>query len=451
MSVLRRFRLRKYNSKISVFINIKKEASKSLFFLIFNFFFGLFGTLDCEPQILRVRFFNPAERSVDDEKIERNGIKFLLKQMNLELEIFEAVNGLKALDVLKEEIPEVDLFIPIKDYPHMNEMIESLFKDKEIKIQPIDPYVQVLSTPKYQAYLRISDGCNNCCSYCAIPLIRGKFISRPLQDIITEAKILKNKGIQELVVISQDTTKYGIDLEPKTSITQLLKQLIDLGFPSIRLLYLYPDEIEDDLIELIKNNQNVISPYFDIPLQHASNNVLKNMNRRGNKEQYIQLINKIRQNIPNAILRTTYIVGFPGETDDDFNQLLEFTKLIKFDHLGAFTYSKEEGTASYDFDDQIPQNIKAKRYSQLMKIQKTISYENNKKHINEIMTGIVTNYDKDKNEYYLRSYWNAPDDIDGNIIFKSNKQLEIGSFVNVKITNAFIYDLYGEYIENKEK
>ena len=355
------------------------------------------------------------------------------------------------LDVLKEEIPEVDLFIPIKDYPHMNEMIESLFKDKEIKIQPINPYVRLLSTPKYQAYLRISDGCNNCCSYCAIPLIRGKFVSRPFQDIITEAKILKNKGIQELVVISQDTTKYGIDLEPKTSITQLLKQLIDLGFPSIRLLYLYPDEIEDDLIELIKNNQNVISPYFDIPLQHASNNVLKNMNRRGNKEQYIQLINKIRQNIPNAILRTTYIVGFPGETDDDFNQLLEFTKLIKFDHLGAFTYSKEEGTASYDFDDQIPQNIKAKRYSQLMKIQKTISYENNKKHINEIMTGIVTNYDKDKNEYYLRSYWNAPDDIDGNIIFKSNKQLEIGSFVNVKITNAFIYDLYGEYIENKEK
>ena len=175
------------------------------------------------------------------------------------------------------------------------------------------------------------------------------------------------------------------------------------------------------------------------------------MNRRGNKEQYIQLINKIRQNIPNAILRTTYIVGFPGETDDDFNQLLEFTKLIKFDHLGAFTYSKEEGTTSYNFDNQIPQNIKAKRYSQLMKIQKTISYENNKKHINEIMTGIVTNYDKDKNEYYLRSYWNAPDDIDGNIIFKSNKQLEIGSFVNVKITNAFIYDLYGEYIENKEK
>ena len=350
---------------------------------------------------------------------------------------------------LKKELPEVDLFISIKEYPIFGELLEKVIRNKKIQ-GCLDLSKRVLSTRPYTAYLKISEGCNNCCSYCAIPLIRGKFVSRPFQDILCEAKILKNKGIQELVVISQDTTKYGIDLEPKTSITQLLKQLIDLGFPSIRLLYLYPDEIEDDLIELIKNNQNVISPYFDIPLQHASNNVLKNMNRRGNKEQYIQLINKIRQNIPNAILRTTYIVGFPGETDDDFNQLLEFTKLIKFDHLGAFTYSKEEGTASYDFDDQIPQNIKAKRYSQLMKIQKTISYENNKKHINEIMNGIVTNYDKDKNEYYLRSYWNAPDDIDGNIIFKSNKQLEIGSFVNVKITNAFIYDLYGEYIENKD-
>ncbi|MCQ3034758.1 MAG: 30S ribosomal protein S12 methylthiotransferase RimO [Bacilli bacterium] len=347
---------------------------------------------------------------------------------------------------LMAAIPEVDLYVSINEYPHINELIMMLFTD-EVNVQPLNPFVRLLSTPNYQAYLRISEGCNNCCTYCAIPLIRGKFVSRPFEDILKEAHILLEKGIKELVVISQDTTRYGSDFSPKITIATLLKELLKLDFVSIRLLYLYPDEIEDDLIQVIKENQDRLSPYFDIPLQHASNKVLKAMNRRGTKEEYLALIRKIRKEIPNAILRTTYIVGFPGETKRDFEQLINFTKEVKFDHMGAFTYSREEGTKSFDYKGQVRKSTKQKRYDELMKVQKVISYEQNKKHINEIMTGLVVGYDQAKNEYQLRSYWNAPDDIDGYIYFKSKKELTIGESVKIKITNAFVYDLFGELVD----
>ena len=348
---------------------------------------------------------------------------------------------------LKEAIPEVSLFVSIDEYKNINKLIMGLFNESDTNIQPLNPFVRLLSTPDYQAYLRISEGCNNCCTYCAIPLIRGKFVSRPFEDIIKEAHILEEKGIKELVVISQDTTRYGSDFTPKNSVANLLRELLKLNFVSIRLLYLYPDEIEDDLIQVIKENQDRLSPYFDIPLQHASNKVLKAMNRRGTKEEYLSLIRKIRKEIPNAILRTTYIVGFPGETKRDFEQLINFTKEVKFDHMGAFTYSREEGTKSFDFKGQVRKTTKQKRYDELMKVQKVISYEQNKKHIGEIMTGLVVGYDSNKNEYQLRSYWNAPDDIDGYIYFKSNKELTIGQNAKIKITNAFVYDLYGELVD----
>jgi len=348
------------------------------------------------------------------------------------------------LEELKQAIPEVHLWVPIRDYSKLNEKLEELL---ESKVEKLNPFVRLLSTPKYMAYLRISEGCNNCCAYCAIPLIRGHFRSRSLEDLVKESKDLAKNGIKELVLISQDTTRYGTDIDNKTTIVTLLKEILKIdGFTSIRLLYLYPDEITDELIDLIRDNPR-IAPYFDIPFQHSSTPLLKSMLRRGTHEDYQTLINKIREKIPHAVLRTTYIVGFPGETEDDFVNLVAFTKLNKFDHMGAFKYSREDGTKSYSYPNQISDALKAGRLNKIMEVQKKISYQNNKERIGEIMHGIVTEYNPDNKVYSLRSYWNAPDDIDGKISFTSSKNHRIGDEVNVKITSAFVYDLFGELVE----
>lgn len=350
------------------------------------------------------------------------------------------------LDELKASIPEVNLWIPIRDYPHFAELVESLFEDKQ-KVQPLNPFVRMLSTPPWMAYLRISEGCNNCCAYCAIPLIRGHFRSRPFEDVIKEAKLLAKNGIKELVLISQDTTRYGSDFKEKVTIVDLLKEILKIKeFVSIRLLYLYPDEITNEFIDFVRDNPR-IAPYFDIPFQHSSDHVLKGMLRRGTHEEYQQLIDTIREKIPHAILRTTYIVGFPGETDDDFVDLVSFTKKNKFDHMGAFKYSREDGTKAFDYPDQISDALKAGRLGKIMDVQKKISYQLNKSRIGEVMHGIVTEYNTVNKVYSLRSYWNAPDDIDGKISFVANKELKLGDEVDVKITNAFIYDLFGELVE----
>lgn len=351
------------------------------------------------------------------------------------------------LDELKQSIPEVSLWVKIKDYKDLNKSLEKLINDGN-SLPSFDPFARLITTPSYMAYLRISEGCNNCCTYCAIPLIRGRFKSRSFSDVINEAKMLANNSYKEIVLISQDTTRYGSDLiNEKVNIVDLLNAICKIDkIESVRLLYLYPDEISDELIEFIKNNKKV-APYFDIPFQHSSNKILKAMNRRGSKEEYISLISKIRKEIPHAIIRTTFIVGFPNESEDDFVDLIKFTKLIRFDHLGAFSYSKEDKTASYNFPNQIDEKLKIARLHKLMDIQKKISYEKNKEHIGEVMEGIVTSYDSKSNQYSLRSYWNAPDDIDGNIFFTSKTDLKIGDTIKVKIKSAFVYDLYGEQSE----
>lgn len=343
---------------------------------------------------------------------------------------------------LKKELPEVALFVPIREYPKLNEYLEKLLKVKEIA--KFDPSSRLLGTPFYSAFLRIGDGCDHFCAFCAIPLIRGHLKSRPINEIIKEAYILKNKGIIEVTLLAQDTSAYGLDFKDGTNLAKLLKELLKVGFYSIRLLYLYPSEIDDELLTLFKNNKSLM-PYFDLPLQHSESKILKSMLRKGDAESYLKLIQKIRETVKNAIIRTTLIVGFPGESDEDFNNLLDFIKLAKFDHVGAFKYSREEGTASFNYPNQIPSTIKTKRYRTLMKLQKSISYEQNKTHLGEVMEGIVIG--KDDNHYYLRSYWNAPENVDGDIIFKSNKELEIGSIVHVKITNVGIYDLMGQISE----
>ena len=347
------------------------------------------------------------------------------------------------LEDLKESIPEVDLWIPIRDYPKMAAMVQSLFEDEIV--EQYNPYYRVLSTPFYSGYLKISDGCDNHCAYCAIPLIRGSFKSIEKEILIEEAKRMALIGVKELVIISQDTSKYGTDIYENYRIHNLLEDILKLNlFASIRLLYLYSYEVTDELLEVIYQNQEVLHPYFDIPIQHASNKMLKLMNRKDKKEDIINLINKIRNKFEKSIIRTTLIVGFPHENEEDFNELNEFIKENKFDHLGVFAYSQEEGTKGATMDNQIDEDIKNLRKQVIMNTQQRISYELNKKHVGEIMDAIVVG--SYRNSYLVRTYFNAPDDIDGNVYISSKRPLKLGEEVKVKITSASVYDLEGELL-----
>ena len=348
------------------------------------------------------------------------------------------------VDDLRKAIPEVDLWIPIRDYPRFNQLLATLDKDIT-NFEGLNDDYRLVSTGTYSAYLKIGEGCSNCCTYCAIPHIRGPYVSRPYEDIIKEAKKLASEGYKELIVLEQDTTRYGLDLKEKKTIVDLLKGLLEIKeLAFIRLLYLYPDEITDELIDLIAKEKR-LTPYFDIPIQHSEDKILKAMNRRGDKAYLTNLFNNIKAKIPNAVLRTTVMVGFPGETKQDFDNLLKFIEEVKFDHLGGFTYSKEEGTKSYDFPHQVRQATKQKRLDELMALQQKISYDLNKRHIGEIMNGLVVG--KENGYYLLRSYWNAPDDVDGKILFSSNEELKEGDIVNVKIKESYVYDLYGEIVK----
>ena len=376
------------------------------------------------------------------EASKKESIEVILDNINHKQKVVVTgclVNRYK--EELEKEIPEVDLWIPIRDYPRFNELLSKLDKDIT-NYEGLNDDYRLVSTGTYSAYLKIGEGCSNCCTYCAIPLIRGPYVSRPFESVINEAKKLANEGYKELIVLEQDTTRYGLDLKNKKTIVDLLKELIKIeGLEYIRLLYLYPDEITDELIDLIAKEEK-LTPYFDIPIQHSEDKILKAMNRRGDKAYLTNLFNKIRNKIPHAIIRTTVMVGFPGETNDDFNQLMKFIEDIKFDHLGAFKYSKEEGTASYSFPHQVRESTKQKRLDALMELQQKISYEQNKKHLNEIMTGLVVG--KENGYYLLRSYFNAPDDVDGKILFSSSKELKEGDKVKVLIKETYVYDLIGE-------
>ena len=379
------------------------------------------------------------------ESSKKESIDVILDNINRKQKV--VVTGClvnRYLDELKKEIPEVDLWIPIKDYYRFNKLLAALDKDLT-NYEGINDKFRYVSTGSYSAYLKIGDGCSNCCSYCAIPLIRGPYQSRNFDSIISEAKELANKGYKELIVLQQDTTRYGLDLKNKKTIVDLLKELLLIpGLEYIRLLYLYPDEITDELIELIAKEER-LTPYFDIPIQHSEDKILQAMNRRGNKEYLKNLFSRIRNKIPHAILRTTVMVGFPGESEKDFQNLLKFIEEIKFDHLGAFKYSKEEGTTSYNFPHQVRETTKQRRLDTLMELQQKISYEQNKKHINEIMTGLVVG--QENGYYLLRSYFNAPDDIDGKILFSSIRELNEGDKVKVLIKESYVYDLYGEIVD----
>jgi ribosomal protein S12 methylthiotransferase len=352
---------------------------------------------------------------------------------------------------LEREMPYIDKVVTLKDYPHFGDIIQNMLHDDSLKFGPLDYQNRIIATSVVTPYLKLSDGCDNNCTYCAIPLIRGRFKSRSFEDIVKEAEMLVQNGAKELNLISQDTTRYGsdINLNKSSLLPELIRRLSKLpGLVMIRILYLYPDEITDELLDEMKNNP-LVAQYFDVPIQHVSTSVLKHMNRRGTKEYIINLFAKIKNMMPKAILRTTLIVGFPGETEADFEDLKKFVITQEFDRLGVFAYSREEDTPAYDFIDQISDEIKNERLEQIMLVQKKIASKKNKQQIGQIHHTIIEAYDEDSHFYYGRSFAFAPDDIDGYIVFQSKQSHQIGDDVDVKITSTFGYDLIGDAISKR--
>ena len=333
---------------------------------------------------------------------------------------------------LIKELPEVDLFIKFSEYETICNQINDLIKIKDGKLEFLD---RVITTGKNYAYIRIAEGCNNFCTFCAIPYIRGRYVSRKIEDIIEEAKMLIKSGIKEIILIAQDTTKYGIDIYKEPMLAKLLNKLSKLeGIEWIRFLYAYPESITDELIEEVKSNDKVCK-YFDIPMQHISDNILKKMNRKSTKLSIENLIRKLRDKVPNVIIRSTVMVGFPGETKEDFNELFEFIKWAKLDKLGCFMYSKEEGTIAYKMEDQVHPMTKKSRYNKIMKLQQKISKENMQKHIGKTLKVLV------EKSGIGRTYMDVPD-IDGYIYIKGKTEKD--KFINCIITQVKDYDLIGE-------
>ena len=351
---------------------------------------------------------------------------------------------------LEESIPEVDFYFPIRDYENIDDLFKKLTNSSSS--YKMDYTKRVVTTSKHSVYLRIAEGCDNKCSYCAIPLIRGKFRSRDFDSLIEETKVLVANGAKEITLIAQDTTRYGTDFKDKDPrrLEHLLRAISEIeGVDWVRVLYLYPDEITEEILLEIKENKKV-AKYFDIPIQHASNRMLKAMNRRGSKELIKQHINYIRNYIPDAIIRTTLITGFPTEEESDFVELLELVKETKFERLGCFTFSNEEDTASYDMYPKVHSRTAKRRYNSIMKEQEQISLNFNKSLIGKKYNCIIDDYDFDKFAYIGRNYMYAPDDVDGCIYIYSPIELEIGSIVNVEIIDASAYDLDAKLINIKK-
>ena len=309
---------------------------------------------------------------------------------------------------------------------------------------------RTITTGENYAYLKIGEGCSNKCTYCAIPYIRGPFISRKQEDILEEAKKLGKKGIKEIIIIAQDTTKYGIDIYGENKLAKLLENLCKIEeIKWIRFLYSYPEGITDELIDVATQNPK-IAKYFDIPIQHISNSILKKMNRRTSKEQITELIEKIRNKIPNVILRTSLIVGFPGETKENFEELLEFIKWAKFDKLGVFPYSKEDGTPAAKLPEQIHGNTKKSRYNKVMEVQQKISRQNLEKKIGKTYEVLIEYMSFDKKYFIGRTLEDVPD-IDGVVYIENNNKHKenelLNHFVQCKITNYSDYDLIGKLVE----
>jgi len=351
-------------------------------------------------------------------------------------------------DELLNLMPELDLILGVNDYNGLNDAINNFFScggKKQSLCNYSDKNInegkRIVTTGSFSAYVRISEGCNNSCSYCIIPKIRGKYRSRTMEDIIDECNELNKQGVKEIILVAQDTTRYGIDIYNKKMLPELLRKISRIkSIEWIRILYCYPEEITEELIEEISVNDKVCK-YIDIPIQHISNNILKNMKRHTKKDKIIKSILNLKGKVENICLRTSIIVGFPGETEEDFQELKEFIKFIRFDKLGVFKYSREEDTEAFNMPNQIDESVKEQRQEELMLMQQQISKEINKSKIGNIYKVIIEG--KNDNDYwYGRNYEMSPE-IDGEIFFKCDKILNVGDFTNIKIIDSLEYDLIG--------
>lgn len=347
------------------------------------------------------------------------------------------------------EIPEVDAVLGIGANGDIIKTVEEVMSSVTTVEKypprcdlPLDGQ-RILTTPQHWAYLKIGDGCSNRCTYCTIPSIRGNMRSREMENIIEEAKQLAELGVKELILIAQDTTSYGLDLYGELKLPELLNELCKIdSIEWIRLLYCYPDRITDELIETIKTQDKIVN-YIDLPLQHADDKILKAMNRRGDQALIRSVIEKLRTEISDVVIRTTFIVGFPGEGEDEFETLAEFVNEIEFDRLGVFTFSPQEGTPAYDMDDQVEDDVKTRRGEVIMQDQYSIMEEKNNEKIGKTFKTVVEEYDGYTDSYVGRTYMDAPE-IDGLVKFTSEKDLDIGDFVDVEIFDVDEYDLIGE-------
>lgn len=354
-------------------------------------------------------------------------------------------------DDVTEEIPEVDVCVGIGSNDKIAEIVKNAIEGKKGNFYGEKNELnlnndRILGGYPFSTYLKIGDGCDNCCTYCAIPKIRGRMRSRTIEDCVNEAKKLADKGVTELIVVAQDTTAYGEDIYGESKLPELLTELCKIeGLHWIRTLYTYPDRITDKLLDTIAREQKLVK-YLDIPLQHVNGEILKRMNRKGDCESLSDLIDKIRVKIPDITLRTTIITGFPGETEEQFCEMAEFVKEKRFDRLGCFTYSAEEGTLAAEFPDQIDEQVKADRMENIMELQMTISAEKNEEKAGTVTEVLIEGWDDYIKCYFGRTAADAPE-VDGKIFFMSSRPLKIGEYVNVRINDCLDYDLLGELEE----
>ncbi len=348
---------------------------------------------------------------------------------------------------LLESIPEIDAIVGTGSYDKITEVVDNLPEDKEKVIRMDDinfsfdeTLPRYVSTPPYLAYLKIGEGCDNNCTYCIIPKLRGKYRSRDIEELIKEAKTLKENGVKELVVIAQDTTVYGRDLYGKPALAELLERLAKLEFDWIRVLYSYPEGISEEIVDVVAKYDNICS-YFDIPMQHASNRILKLMNRKTSREELKSKVEMIRSKISDAVIRTTFIVGFPGETDEDFEELMEFVEEMQLDRMGAFKYSREEGTPADLLPNHVDEDTKKERLERLMMLQQGISEERNQENLGKTLKVLIEDR-VDETLFIGRSQKDA-EDIDSVVYVETSEDLQIGEMVDVTVEIAYEYDLKG--------
>ena len=403
-------------------------------------------------------FIESAKKEAIDNILD---VAWLKKNKGLKAIIVTGCLAERYREEIFTELPEVDALLGVGSIHHITEAVESVVKrlsDKKVpKYASFDDKNgvrlggdRVLTTPEFFSYLKVAEGCDNRCTYCAIPAIRGRYRSRPMEELVNEAKDLESLGVKELNVIAQDVTRYGKDLYGSYRLHELLRRITEeTSIPWLRILYCYPDKITDELIAELRDNDRVLK-YIDLPLQHIADPVLKRMNRHGDSKMIRDVLAKLRREVPGIVIRTTFIVGFPGETEEDFEELCRFVEEQRFEHMGVFTYSPEEGTPAATMDGQIDEQTKQDRMDILMKLQMQINAEQNEEKIGKTIQVLTEDYDPVSEAHFGRSAADAPD-IDGKVYFKSDRRVAPGTMIDVKVREAVDYDLFGRVVFSKEE